>query len=201
MSTIFHDTKLEQKSVLDIGTGTGFFIAWFKDRGADATGIDISPTAVQLLGKQFTDVAFFEADFTETDPIPIQTYDIINAWDVIYHQPEASAFHKFLTNVAAYCKPGGYFICSDGFALPREVSPAPHVKFRNLNVYRNIMAELGFTLRREYPLYKYLNRTVQNNKLMRYIHQTMAPFLFLLDTIQRLPASNNLSVCVWQKEQ
>lgn len=196
---IFEGVHLSQKTVLDIGAGTGFFLEWYQSRGALTHGVDISPTAIRELSKRFPETELFELDFSDPAITLPQTYDIVNAWDVIYHQAEDPAFFEFLKNCAVACKRDGLFICTDGFGFPHSVNPAEHVKFRSRKTYRPLMESLGFKLVKEYPLYRLLNRPPGAGRLKRYLEQVLAPFFYWSDQYQDTPATDNLSVGVWIK--
>ena len=62
----YHTAELKLKSVLDIGTGTGFIPIYLASLGIKATGTDINPLAVELSQKNAArnklSVNFFVSD-------------------------------------------------------------------------------------------------------------------------------------------
>lgn len=194
---IFSDVSLQNKTVLDVGTGTGFFLDWYAARGAGLSGVDISPTAIRNLHVRFPQVALHLLDFSDA-PINLgATFDIVNVWDVLYHQTDDQHFLQFLQNCAAACCPGGRLILTDGLGFNSPIQVAEHVKFRDLKTYEHNLSALGFQLQGHYPLYRYLNRAARPGRLSRYWYNALAPLLFLLDGRQSQAASDNLSVGVW----
>lgn len=198
LEQVFANIELSDKTVLDVGCGTGFFLEWFQQREASVAGIDISATAVKALQERFPESWLARMDFSTTGLSLPQQYDVVNAWDVLYHQTDEGSFQQFLTNCAASCKSGGWFICTDGFHLPQSTSDAAHVRFRNLDTYLPHMQQLGFELERELPLYRWLNRPA-GNRWSRRLHRLLAPLWYGLDQLQTAPATSNLSVTVWIK--
>jgi 2-polyprenyl-3-methyl-5-hydroxy-6-metoxy-1,4-benzoquinol methylase len=199
LEQVFADVALNGKQVLDVGCGTGFFLDWYRSQGALVDGVDISATAIEALREQFPEAFLARMDFSSPDIHLPRQYDIVNAWDVVYHQTDDESFERFLANCALACKSGGYLICTDGFHLPEPKFAAEHVRYRNLTAYAPTMRNLGFKLSREIPLYRYLNRPA-GNRWMRRLQNVTAPLWYRLDQLQSVPAKKNLSVGIWIKK-
>jgi SAM-dependent methyltransferase len=113
-------------NVLDIGSGTGFYIQnWRELQAANITGVDIAPTSVANLKQTFPNSHFFQSDigdpaFNKTGQYA--TYDLVSAMDVLFHIVDDERFEQAIANIASIIKPGGYFIYSDMFlhGLPRR---------------------------------------------------------------------------------
>ena len=77
------------KCVLDIGSGTGFYLDIWKQLGASRDfGADITEVSVQNLQKRFPDCTVVRLDIGE--PLPdnhpwIGTFDLISCMDVLFH--------------------------------------------------------------------------------------------------------------------
>ena len=46
------------RRVLDVGCGSGFFTAYYVERGAEVTGLDIAPTSIEQLSRRFPQAHF-----------------------------------------------------------------------------------------------------------------------------------------------
>ena len=98
-------SSLENKKVLDLGCGGGFFSIWFAKRGAQVWGVDIindKIAAARLFAEQeCVDGAthFIQGDVCEIE-IP-QKFDIIFAKDIIEHVDE----DRFIKNIKRHSKP------------------------------------------------------------------------------------------------
>ncbi|MBT4483617.1 MAG: class I SAM-dependent methyltransferase [Candidatus Latescibacteria bacterium] len=58
------ETNLKGKNVLDIGCGTGYFVEWYLEQGANVCGIDITSISVERL-KQKHQSEFYTQDITD----------------------------------------------------------------------------------------------------------------------------------------
>lgn len=199
LSKLLGEEPLLHKSVLDVGCGTGFFVDWYVKRGAKVSGIDISRTAVSRLRNKYPGLSFEKIDFSSDNYQPAQKYDIINVWDVIYHQVDDEAFFNLIENVDKALMPNGLFIGTDVFSCPASFSTAPHVKFRSLEAYEDQLSPKGYKVKVIYPLYHLLNRPLFYSMIPKYVYDIVAVFLFLADNFQTRQSLANLSVCLWEK--
>jgi SAM-dependent methyltransferase len=190
--SIFADTDLQGKRVLEIGCGTGFFIDWYSKRGAEVSGIDITEVSIREISKRFRG-EFWVQDITAVAYRPAKTFDIVDMWDVAYHVVDDKAFARAVDNVAMSLKPNGLFICTDWFGVAASERIAPHVKARNLATYKHVLEARGFTLREVKPLYGFLN--IPHH--WRFDNR-LAGIYYALDNLRRTPSSANLSVAVWR---
>jgi SAM-dependent methyltransferase len=199
LTKLLQEVNLKDKKVLDVGCGIGVFIKWYIDRGAIVSGMDISSTAIDRLSIEYPKVHFENRDFS----VPFQQtevkYDIIHVWDVIYHQVEEQSFRNFLKNVSLSCKRGGIVMISDGLGFETSFQAAPHVLFRPVAAYENILSSLGFQLEQQIPLYALLNKKMEGIPFRRVIYDFMAPALYTLDNIFCNKNNANLWVGLWRK--
>lgn len=110
---------LSGKKVLDIGSGTGFYIQLWKELGArDLTGVDITPTSVENLKKTFANDRFFQSDIGDVNfnsANQFEQYDLISAMDVLFHIVDDQRFEQSIKNISSILKKDGYFVYSDNF--------------------------------------------------------------------------------------
>jgi SAM-dependent methyltransferase len=199
LGSALSEEKLQAARVLDVGAGTGFFVRWYAERGALVDGVDISPTAVSRLSETFPGRAFYLADFAGDELSLPGSYDIINAWDVLYHQVSGEAFRRFLERVSALLAPGGLFLATDALGCSSAQSAAPHVVFRPAAAYQAILEPLDIHLVQCLPLYQYLNRPFLPSRMPKAVYGFLAPLLYVMDRQQEGISKDNLSLGLWQK--
>lgn len=99
-------TKCTNCSVLDIGSGYGYFRKALDDAGYHHDGIEISSFAASICKKLYNfdthigSLSDFKDEFQNK-------FDIVTLWDVIEH---ISDYEKFLNEIAFVLKPGGFVI-------------------------------------------------------------------------------------------
>jgi SAM-dependent methyltransferase len=146
--------------VLDVGCGTGFFTAFYLERGARVTGIDIAPTSIERLRARHPDAAFELGDVS--DAALGRRFDLVNAFDVLYHITDESRWERAVRNLAAAVAPRGLLALTDSFppehrgeGEPRE---AAHNRMRPLARYAACLEPAGLKIRRLLPTHVLLNR-------------------------------------------
>ncbi len=111
--------KIPKSDVLDIGSGTGFYIDIWSRLGAQKiTGLDITPIAVENLKNTFPESTFYQVDIGgNIDSIRSQLdqKDFISAMDVLFHIVDDQRFEQAVINISSLLKKGGYFVYSDNF--------------------------------------------------------------------------------------
>ena len=198
--SILKEEQVKNKKVLDVGVGIGFFISIYENLGANIAGLDISPTAIDYVEKKYPNHSFWLADFSQNLSIEFPDYDIVNAWDVIYHQVEEKYFYTFLENIASICIKGGILILTDTFLQKeKEFSPSKHVKFRSLTAYSSQMESLGFQIEGLFPLYTFLNRKYSLMPRSKKVYDGLAPLFYGLDSFLCTKYNANLLVSKWRK--
>src|SRR5262245_19081086 len=74
--------------VLDVGSGTGFYVERWRRTGAAVTGLDLTEVAVEELRRSFPEIPFVRADIggaLEQIPLPAERFQAISAFDVLFH--------------------------------------------------------------------------------------------------------------------
>lgn len=106
-------------SVLDVASGTGFYVDLWKRAGVrDVTGSDVSPTAVHRLRSRFTGVPIDRFDIAgPASELPQRQFDLVSAFDVLFHLIDDEAYRRALANLARLVKPGGLLVISENFRL------------------------------------------------------------------------------------
>jgi SAM-dependent methyltransferase len=99
-------------SALDLGCGaSGRIIDLLLARGFEVEGLDLSAEMLRLARRRHPDVHFVRADLCEWTPS--RRYDLISAWDSLWHVPLASQLPVIRT-VCSALGPGGVFLFTTG---------------------------------------------------------------------------------------
>lgn len=155
------------RTVLDVGCGTGFFTGWYLARGARVTGIDIAPTSVERLRERHPDAKFILGDVSET--ALTDRYDLVNAFDVLYHIVDEARWETALKHLAEATAPGGLLLLTDVFPTRPAAGLAAHNTMRPLTRYQQVLGPRGLVqaaslqpthvlLNRELGAMRWLNR-------------------------------------------
>jgi len=152
-----HRIEVKDKSVLDVGCGTGFYIAFWASMGPKhIKGVDIAANSIRVLPKRFPQYSFERMDISRSVSRPGEPFDIVTAFDVLYHIVEPCGFDVALTNLRASVCDDGYIMISDVFGAG-EMRSFPHCVFRSYSMYAKSLQDLGIAIRGLYPQFIFLN--------------------------------------------
>lgn len=140
---VMREFEVKPGRVLDLGCGTGKSAIWLAERGFDATGIDLSPAAIERarrsargrgIGARFV-VGRFPDDFllpsAGSEDLDAETpqdagrrlgvYDLVVDRASIQHMDRGGGPGSILETVAVLLRPGGliYSLIIAGFGVPR----------------------------------------------------------------------------------
>jgi ubiquinone/menaquinone biosynthesis C-methylase UbiE len=106
--------RLEPGSrVLDIGCGSGVPVAReLTAAGHHVTGVDISEVQIQRARELVPQAEFVNADAITLD-FPPESFDAVVSLYALIHLPLIDQ-QQLLKNLAAWLKPGGWFLCTTG---------------------------------------------------------------------------------------
>jgi SAM-dependent methyltransferase len=162
---------LKGKRVLDVGSGTGFYVDFYLNRGAQhLCGLDISETSVQYLSDKYPGCSFYVEDISKPALADLGEFDLVSVISVLYHVIDDALFRQAVDHLGNLCKPGGYLLISDalkGFWLPS----AKHARLRRLEAYQPLLE--NFEIIALAPIYYFLNRSfipVIGPKLIDLLH-------------------------------
>lgn len=149
---------LAGRRVLDVGCGTGFFTAFYLNHGAQVTGLDITEASIQRLRERFPQATFMRADVSDTRPegVPEGAYDLVNAFDVLYHVTDDQRWSRAVRNLAGVVAPGGRILITDTF--DRAEGEAEHNTMRPLSAYQSVLEGAGLVVGGLTPTHVLLNR-------------------------------------------
>lgn len=154
---------LSKRDVLDIGSGTGFYIdLWKRQHARSITGSDFAPYAVSALREKFADARFVELDITSDNlPSELERYDVVSAFDILYHIVDDERYRRAIANVRSLLRPGGYFLMSENF-LVRSRETGLHQVSRSYEEIVAMLQENGFVVLRRAPVFFLMNRPLKS---------------------------------------
>jgi SAM-dependent methyltransferase len=105
--------KVKPCKAVDLGCGTGNYAIYLAGKGFDVTGVDLSPTAIQIANenaqKKGIKCHFIVADITGDLQEIKDTFDFAFDWEVLHHIfPEERK--RYIRNVHNLLNPGGKYL-------------------------------------------------------------------------------------------
>lgn len=137
--------------VLDVGSGTGFWVdLWLREGAATVAGADLVPEAVARLRTRYPDSTFVTADVAERQPFPEETFDVVSAMSVLHHVVDEGRFQHALANLAAQLAAGGRIVVLDPLVVRKRWMPAKaesaHNVARTRTQWESALAETGLRI-------------------------------------------------------
>jgi SAM-dependent methyltransferase len=159
--------RLSKCDVLDIGSGTGFYIdLWTRLGARSVTGSDFAPFAVAALRETFPDHRFYELDITAPEPTHgLGQFDLVSAFDILYHIVDDEKYAQAFANVRALLRANGYFVFSENF-LPAARESRTHQVSRSDAEVTRLLAENDFEILRRAPMFLLMNRPLKARSRM-----------------------------------
>lgn len=140
------------RSVIDIGSGTGFYIErWLESGVSSIIGLDITDASVSRLSTQYPGLRFIRDDIGESK-LTLPSADAVSAFDVLFHIVDDLRFEHALTRIANMVKPGGLFVYSDVFQRHAEFRSV-HQAGRCLDYISAILTRVGFAIEDRRPVF------------------------------------------------
>lgn len=157
-----------QSKILDIGSGTGFYINLWRRFGAkNLTGVDIADSAVKQLRKRYSDVRFQQADVSDGLPFDGERFDVISMFDVLFHIVDDSRYQVALSTIHDSLNPGGLFILSENFVESRQAN-RDHYVSRSRDEITGLVRQAGFEIVSQRPMLEFMAPPVASSKRWRW---------------------------------
>lgn len=107
------EEKIVPCKTVDYGCGTGNYAIFLAGKGFDVTGIDISPSAIEIAKKtayqKGISCDFIVADVLSEMQEVQYTFDFAYDWELLHHI-FPSERQKYVENVYRYLNPGGKYL-------------------------------------------------------------------------------------------
>ena len=196
------------KTVCDLGCGTGFFVDLFKRLEAkDILGVDITAASTARLAEKYPECVFVNHNIASADLCGLlnRQFDIVCAFDVLYHITDDNAFRQALANMAGLTSDSGVIFLTD-LCGPEDIRIAEHVQFHGRARYNKLFSDSGMRVAAVHPLYNLLNRRLLSRiklagsgRIGRMLDNCLAPLYYLLDAVFLSSETPNLKLVVARK--
>src|SRR5215469_16613459 len=156
--------SLSEANVLDIGSGTGFWLEQWKSLGVRSLkGTDIAAIAVERLKQTFPEMEIMQLDIGEhLERLDWSgRFDVVSAFDVLFHITEDDRFQRAIGNISSLLKQGGHFFFSDNF-VHRTAQRSDHQVSRSLKEIEAIVRTSGFRIVRRAPMFILMNAPIDS---------------------------------------
>lgn len=175
--------RLSEANVLDVGSGTGFWLEQWKSLGVRSLkATDITGVAVERLKKAFSDVSVTQLDIGgDVEGLHWgRSFDVVSAFDVLFHITDDSRFQRAIGNISSLLKSGGYFFFSDNFVHGAS-RRSDHQVSRSLKEIEGIVRENGLQVIRRAPMFILMNAPIDSSSpwLMLAWRAFLAPVHFV----------------------
>ena len=150
-----------QSRVLDIGSGTGFYVDCWRAAGAGhITGCDLTGAAVERLRRRFPHVEFVRVDAADVaDEFAAASFDAVSCMDVLFHIVDDDQYERAIRGIAQVVRPGGHFVLSENFLHRAEQRGERQVN-RTASTIESILTSAGLAVERRVPMLVLMNAQV-----------------------------------------
>lgn len=196
-----HIQPKPEARVLDIGSGTGFYIdQWMQLGLKNISGADITKVSVEQLSARFPQQKFFQLDIggdIESFLREQGSFNLISCLDVLFHIVDDQRFKKALHNISACLEKGGYFVYSDNF-VERGTQRTQHQVSHSKADLMQWIDEAGFDVVEICPFMVAVNYPIDNTNpllhaywfilentlaLIKPLGHIFGPLLYALDIV------------------
>ncbi|XKK41183.1 class I SAM-dependent methyltransferase [Nocardiopsis sp. ARC36] len=146
--------------VLDVGSGTGFYVRLWDRLGASAvTGSDMTEAAVERLRERFPEHRFVRQDASELDAFEDGSFDAVSCMDMLFHITDDERYTAAVREFARVLRPGGLLVVSEN-CLRRPEQRGEHQVNRTLAWIAGTADKAGFDIVRRVPMLVLMNAQV-----------------------------------------
>ena len=100
-----HEISVQNQTVLDVGSGTGFFVDYYLNKGARVIGLDLTEASVKFLKRNFPTCQFFQADVSEKKLPVNRSVNLVSVISVFYHIVDDLRFQRAVKNLIDIAAP------------------------------------------------------------------------------------------------
>ncbi|MDH4220170.1 MAG: class I SAM-dependent methyltransferase [Candidatus Aminicenantes bacterium] len=129
---------LSGKSLVAVGVGSGAWIPFWENCGVSKiVGYDITSVSVLALRKKYPQFQFFEGDIgSELFDFRNETFDIVTAFDLLFHITDDRSFHNAIFNLSKLGNSDAWVLITDSFGSD-AYGPFHHEYHRTYKHYLN----------------------------------------------------------------
>ena len=147
------DVGITPGPFLDAGCGIGWFSQHLQAEGYTPTGVDFSPSDVEIARRQLGDAAV-EVGSLDTYQSG-RTFDLVICIDVLFHLVDDQIWQATVTNLSGQVTSGGHLVIQESLVeRPADVgsSTVQHTRWRSLGNYTAVLAGWELVLHDHYRL-------------------------------------------------
>jgi SAM-dependent methyltransferase len=163
------------KRVLDVGSGTGFYLNLWQQAGAtELSGSDLTKVATTQLARQFPKCRIKQLDISGALPQQFEqgAFDAVSVFDVLFHIVDDDSYRKAVSNLGKLLHPGGYLLYSDNFMQVSE--NIEHQSSRKWEVVLSALQDAGLQVVGRYPMFVLMNDPVRSSsRILRRMFQVV----------------------------
>lgn len=154
--------------VLDVGSGTGFYVrAWQRLGAVAVTGCDLTEAAVVRLRERFPGLRFERVDIADPQGVFDEAeFDAVSCMDVLFHITDDERYAAAVKSIAHLVRSGGYFVFSENF-LHRPAQRGVNQVNRPLEWITARLDEAGFDVVHRSPFLMLMNAQVDAGPVWR----------------------------------
>ncbi|GAB2951369.1 class I SAM-dependent methyltransferase [Nonomuraea fastidiosa] len=159
---------LSSSRVLDVGSGTGFYLRQWRALGAKSvTGSDLTAAAAERLRDRFPGTEILRLDIADPgETLEPGSFDAVSAMDMLFHITDDERYRSALRSIARALRPGGTFVLSENF-LHRPEQRGDHQVNHTLTWITGALGDAGFDVVRRVPMLVLMNAQVDANPVWR----------------------------------
>lgn len=166
------------RDVLDVGSGTGFYVNRWIRLGTNVVGLDLTDVAVRGLAERFPGARarFLRADIGQSlDAVPLRpaSFHAVSAFDVLFHITDDAGYARAFRNISSLLRPGGWLIWSDNFVRSEEVR-VEHQANRPLALTLRLLDAAGLEPVARIPMFVLMNYPADARRGWQWAWSAMA---------------------------
>jgi SAM-dependent methyltransferase len=143
--------SLHGSRVLDIGSGSGFWLDTWAALGAeDLTGVELTDVASDRLRASHPSVTVVRADVSDRELDINGDFDFVSAMNVLLHIVDDAAFRRALQNLSRLLREDGVLLVADPVLTRRSTrhptTAASNSVARTAAEWRSALAEVGLEI-------------------------------------------------------
>jgi SAM-dependent methyltransferase len=161
--------------VLDVGTGTGFYVERWRELGVpEVSGADLTEVAVERLRDRYPNDRFVQLDITgDVSVLPAAHFDAISIMDVLYHVVDDDGYRRAVANLNTLLKPGGVLILSENL-VHGAWQRTEHQVSRDINWILGLLSDNGFEVAERRPVFVLMNTPIDSrSRLLEFSWATL----------------------------
>ena len=157
---------LDGARVLDVGSGTGFYVREWLAAGAEAVvGSDLTSTATGRLKGVFPRLEFVQFDISAEPPFDRASFDVISAFDVLFHIVEDARYRAAISNFSGLLRRGGLLFFSENF-VHGDRSKHVHMVSRSRAEIEDLLRHAGLEIVTRRPMFIIMNAPVDSESAL-----------------------------------